>query len=704
VTRFRPTLTRLDDRITPTVLPNGFSESLLTGGLTAPTGLAVAPDGRLFVTEQAGTLRVIKGGALLPTPFLTLPVDSQGERGLLGVALDPDFGQNGYVYVYHTVPGAIGRPPFNRVTRVTAAGDVAAPGSEVAILNLESLSIATNHNGGGLHFGPDGKLYVGVGENANPANSQSITNRLGKILRINPDGTIPDDNPAEFPGIPGATQGVNRAIWAVGLRNPFAFSFHEGTGRLFINDVGSGFFEEVNEGQAGANYGWPLTEGDFDPQIFPELTRPVFAYGRPGTGNPLFTGTAITGGTFYDPPALAFPAEYVGAYFFTDFTGGWINRLDPQTGAVTNFASSLTGLMPVALAADRGGDLLYLARGVGPGQGAVYSIRFNGGSGPFAGAGQSVVVAGTGAGGGPTVAVFDAATGTALARFFAFDPAFKGGVRVATADVSGDRVPDLVAGAGPGGGPHVRVFDGATGQPSYDFFAFEPTFAGGVYVAAADFDRDGYADLVVSADVGGGPRVRVLSGRTGETITDFFAFETTFTGGVRVSAADVNGDGVPDLIVSAGFGGGPRVAVFDGRDLAAGLPVPGRLGPDFFAFEDTLCNGAFVAAADLTRDGFADLITGAGPGGAPRVTAFGGAEFLAGRQTRLADFFAGDTEGRTGVTVGSADADGNGVPDVLAAPAGGPPRITAYAVAGGLATPIREFDPFPDFAGGVFVG
>jgi glucose/arabinose dehydrogenase len=694
VTRFRPTLTRLDDRLAPTVLPTGFSEFVLAGGLTAPTGMAVAPDGRLFVTEQGGTLRVVKGGALLPTPFATLTTDDAGERGLLGVALDPNFAQNQFVYVYYTVPAAAGRAPFNRVSRLTASGDTAVAGSETVLLDLEPLSAATNHNGGAIHFGGDGKLYVAVGENANPTNSQTVANRLGKLLRINPDGTIPADNPTAIVGIPGTPTGANRAIWAAGLRNPFGFAVQPGTGRLFVHDVGATAFEEVNEGGAGRNYGWPATEGDFDPAAFPNFTRPLYAYGR--GGDPLFSGTAITGGTFYNPAALSFPAEFVGDYFFTDLTGGWIDRIDLDAGRVTNFASDLTGRIPVALAVEADGDLLYLARGFGAGQGAVYRIAFAGGTGP----GASIVAAGPGAGGAAVVSVFDAATGEARARLPAFDPAFVGGVRVATADVTGDRVADVIVGAGPGGGPHVRVFDGATGTVVRDYFAFESAFTGGVYVAAADFDRDGFADVVVSADVGGGPRVRVLSGRTSQTVADFFALETTFTGGTRVGSGDVNADGVPDLLVAAGFLGGPRVAVFDGRSVAANAPA--RLGADFFAYEDTLRNGAFVASADFDNDGFADIVTGAGPGGAPRVTVFSGREFLAGRQTRLADFFAGDTALRQGVTVGAADADGDGAPELLAAPAGGNGRVTAYRAAD--AAVVRQYDAFPGFAGAVFVG
>ena len=186
-------------------LPSGFTESLVANGLSRPTAMDFAPDGRLFVCLQSGQLRVIKNGALLATPFVSLSVDSNGERGLLGVAFDPNFASNNFVYVYYTVPGT---PPHNRVSRFTANGDVAAANSELAILDLDKLSSATNHNGGAIHFGPDGKLYVAVGENATPSNAQTLSNRHGKVLRINSDGSIPPDNPFF-----NTATGANRSIW-----------------------------------------------------------------------------------------------------------------------------------------------------------------------------------------------------------------------------------------------------------------------------------------------------------------------------------------------------------------------------------------------------------------------------------------------------------------------------------------------------------
>jgi glucose/arabinose dehydrogenase len=338
------------------ILLPGFVETQVGGNLSGtPTAMAFAPDGRLFVCIQGGQVRVIKNGSLVAAPFLSISVDSSGERGLLGIAFDPNFAANSYVYIYHTVPGS---PAHNRVSRYTAAGDSVVAGSEAIILELNNLSSATNHNGGALHFGPDGKLYIGVGENANGANSQTLSNLLGKMLRINADGTIPADNPFN-----NTATGNNRAIWALGLRNPFTFAFQPGTVRMFINDVGQSTFEEINDGIAGSNYGWPTTEG---PTSNPAFRGPIFYYGH-GTSDT--TGCAIVGGAFYNPPAAQFPASYIGKYFFADLCGGWIRVFDPTTGAASGFATGISS--PVDLQVGPDGALYYLAQGSG---GQVFRI------------------------------------------------------------------------------------------------------------------------------------------------------------------------------------------------------------------------------------------------------------------------------------------------------------------------------------------
>ncbi|MEY2494293.1 MAG: hypothetical protein QOJ45_785 [Verrucomicrobiota bacterium] len=313
--------------------------------------MAFAPDGRLFVCLQGGQLRVIKNGALLATPFISLSVNSSGERGLLGIAFDPNFSANQFVYLYYTSSAS---PIHNRISRFTANGDVAVTGSEAVLMDLDNLSSATNHNGGAIHFGPDGKLYAGVGENANGANAQTLSNRLGKLLCINADGTIPTDNPFF-----NTATGANRAIWALGLRNPYTFGFQPGTGRLFVNDVGQNAWEEIDDGIAGSNYGWPTCEGSCA-QPNTNFRDPLFQYGH---GTSSTTGCAIVGAAFYNPTVNQFPSSYLGKYFFADLCSGWIRLFDPSTRTASAFATGVS--TPVDLKVGPDGCLYYLAQGNG---------------------------------------------------------------------------------------------------------------------------------------------------------------------------------------------------------------------------------------------------------------------------------------------------------------------------------------------------
>ncbi len=330
-------------------LPPGFSEVVITG-IDVPTAMAVAPDGRLFVCQQNGALRVVKNGLLLPAPFVTVQTDNQSERGLIGVAADPN---NTFVYVFYTVPASGGNPAHNRISRFAQNGD-AASGSEVVLKEFEPLSAAI-HNGGAMAFGSDGMLYVAMGDAGVSSNAQSLGNRLGKILRFDPNlppTYIPPDNPFANNA---AVTGENKAIWAYGLRNPFTFTFQPGTGRMFINDVGSSDYEEVNEGQAGANYGWPTTEG---PTTNPSFKSPFHAYGRSGD----ISGCAITGGAFYNPTTANFPSQYVGKYFFADFCAGRIWTLNATTGQADTQPFATGAGAPVYLTAGPAGSLYYLSR------------------------------------------------------------------------------------------------------------------------------------------------------------------------------------------------------------------------------------------------------------------------------------------------------------------------------------------------------
>ena len=282
-----------------------------------------------------------------------------------------------------------------------------------------------------------------------------------------------------------------------------------------------------------------------------------------------------------------------------------------------------------------------------------------------------------------------------------------GNVRVAAADFNADGVADLVAGTGPSGPSRVVVLDGRTRIELFVLDPFEASFTGGVFVAAGDITGDGVADLVITPDEGGGPRVRIFSGAGFGQMADFFGIDDPdFRGGARAAVGDINGDGVGDLLVSAGFGGGPRVAGFDGRTLAGDRA---RLFGDFFAFETGLRNGVYLTAGDLDGDGQAELVAGGGPGGGPRVSTISGSALLAGTQVRTTDFFAGDTANRGGVRVAVKDLDGDALADlVVGAGAGAGSRVTGYSgrdtLVNGAPSEAFAFDALPGFAGGVFVG
>ncbi|HEX4609298.1 MAG TPA: FG-GAP-like repeat-containing protein, partial [Urbifossiella sp.] len=274
-------------------------------------------------------------------------------------------------------------------------------------------------------------------------------------------------------------------------------------------------------------------------------------------------------------------------------------------------------------------------------------------------------------------------TGVAILAAFGTSTAV---IRTAVGDVNGDGVPDSILVTGPGVPIRVAVVSGLDNSTLLlaPFDPFGGDFTGGGFVSAGDFDGDGRAEIVVTPDQGGGPRV-VVYGRSvdGDAVvraTFLGIDDSAFRGGARTAVGDVNGDGVPDLVVAAGFGGGPRVAVFDGKTI---LTTPTRLVSDFFAFPGTdaadLRNGAFVAAGDVNGDGFADLVFGGGPGGGPRVFILSGQLIAAGNvdgayAAPVANFFvAGKTADRGGVRVAVADLDGDNKADVVAGSGEGSP-------------------------------
>ncbi|MFZ2521901.1 MAG: PQQ-dependent sugar dehydrogenase [Minisyncoccia bacterium] len=355
-------------------VPSNFvNETVINSGINLPTMLEFLPDGRMLIGEFNGRIIVAQPGAntVDPTPVLTITnifgddIISGGERGLVGITIDPNFSSNQYIYVFYTS----NIPQRDRVSRFTMVGNSANPSSEVIIWQAVADSTHTDHHGGGLGFGPDGKLYITTGDNGDPSSSQSLSSDHGKILRVNADGTVPTDGPF----FDGAGPNID-SIYARGLRNPYRI-FFDIDGKLYIGDVGQLTWEEIDIGVSGANYGWPICEGTCGTS---GMTNPILAY-------PHFNGEAsVTGGLIYR--GTQFPVQYRGAYFYGDYALNWIKYLTfDASGSLTsnvNFEpidGSNNGPYgdPVDFAVGPDGSLYYVDFGFGvPNPASIKRIRY----------------------------------------------------------------------------------------------------------------------------------------------------------------------------------------------------------------------------------------------------------------------------------------------------------------------------------------
>jgi glucose/arabinose dehydrogenase len=343
----------------------GFTDTSAASGLTAPTAIAFLPDGRLLVTEKGGALKLVTGG--VGSTLVTIPVCAGSEMGLLGIAIDPDFASNGFIYLYRTkpAPGGCGSATnrFNQVVRVTMVGDTIDIASLAELLTGIRTDFG-NHDGGVLRIGPDDKLYVGVGDTGRGDNqggpgsstnpyAQDLSALEGKVLRLELDGSVPADNP--FVG----QAGVREEIFAYGFRNPFRFGFDPLSGELWVGDVGDLTIEEIAIVGPGENHSWPYCEGTLPVGCAqPGDVAPIFTYPHSGGAS---LGTSITGGAF----AGGSFGGRENDYFFGDYTGNTIYHAevnamrDDVDGTPTAFVTSAGG--PVDIVFGRDGALYYVA-------------------------------------------------------------------------------------------------------------------------------------------------------------------------------------------------------------------------------------------------------------------------------------------------------------------------------------------------------
>ena len=330
-------------------VPDGFVVAEVAGEIDAATALTVSPDGRVFIAEQTGKIRIVENDVLLKPAAIDLAdrLDTWWERGLLGMALHPDFPASPFLYVVY-----VAKEPHSHhvISRFTIAGNEIDADNELVLLRGENqadykASRKGGHQGGPIVFGADGMLYIGLGELTAKKPSRTLDTIYGKILRLSPDGSIPQDNPFY-----DTAEGNGRATYATGIRNPFGMAVDPATGALYETEVGASSFEEINLIEKGKNYGWPSVEGRSDN---PSFANPIHAY-------PPAIGRSVCGAMFY-PESGNFPSEWKGKLFIVDWAANWVRAIDPK--APEKLIPFGTGFdSPVGLASAPDGSVYVLNR------------------------------------------------------------------------------------------------------------------------------------------------------------------------------------------------------------------------------------------------------------------------------------------------------------------------------------------------------
>jgi streptogramin lyase len=615
---FRPRVEALENRLVPSVTINEFAIPTQNSN---PGGIAGGPDGNIWFTEQTGN----NIGHISPTGHFSevvLPNDASTPFGIVS-------GPDGAMWFTEQTGNRIGR--------------IALDGTIKEFTN----GLTANSGPTGITLGPDGNLWF---------TEQSV----GQIGQITPAGVITEFRLPRATSSPQSiTVGPDGRLW-------FTESGTNQIGRITTNGsltefaLPSDAFSPAPVGIAAGPDGnlWVTLSG----------TNKIASVTTAGMVNEFTIPTAASG-----PRGITVAPD--GNLWFTETNTSQIGRVT-VAGSFTETATPTSSSFPAFITNGPDGNLWFTESN----SNNIAKLIL-----------PHFVVAGPDAGGGPDVRVIDPTTGAIIKEILAYDPRFLGGVRVAVGDVNHDGIPDIVTAPGKGGGPDIRVFDGVTGQLIRDFMAYDPRFTGGVFVAVGDLNQDGYADIITGADSGGGPEVKVFSGKDNSVLADFMAYDFRFSGGVRVASADVNGDGRADIITGAGPGGGPHVKVISG--------VNGALLQSYYAFAPTFSGGVYVAAGDLDGDGKADVVVGAGKGGNPEVKVFSGANTGV-----LRDFLAYGANVIAGVRVAAFDLNGDGHTEIITVT--GPDTQPQVKVFDGATNALIDnfFAYSALFLGGVYIG